>query len=100
MNADAVDSAGRSRIAAVIVGRVQGVGFRYAATRTARRLGLTGFVRNVEDGSVETVAEGNSDDIRRYLAWIRTGPPGAVIKAVQVRELPYMGEFDGFATTW
>jgi acylphosphatase len=62
------------RLHATVRGRVQGVGFRASAAREARRLQLTGWVKNLLDGRVETVAEGADDSVDAYLAWLRQGP--------------------------
>lgn len=67
-----------------ISGRVQGVGFRYAMCNEARRLHLAGWVRNCHDGSVEAVAVGDEAALQRLEQWIRRGPPGARVDAVQV----------------
>jgi len=58
---------------ATVEGRVQGVGFRYSALREARALGLRGWVRNTEEGSVEVWAEGNEEELERLLAWLQQG---------------------------
>lgn len=62
-----------------IRGRVQGVGFRYAMTVEARRLGLTGWVRNRRDGSVEAFACGLPAALDALVEWSERGPPGARI---------------------
>jgi len=85
-----------ARIAVRIRGRVQGVGFRYAAIAEARRLGITGWVRNTHDGDVELVAEGDADRLRRLVTWCRTGPPGARVTQVEHLWRPFAGEFDAF----
>ena len=59
---------------AVVLGRVQGVGFRYFAERAARETGIAGWVRNLPDGSVETLAEGEEAAVRGYLERLRQGP--------------------------
>ena len=79
-----------------VTGRVQGVGFRYAAVDEATRLGLTGWVRNTPDGDVELVAEGDAARLRRMIAWSHSGPPGALVVGVDQQILPYAGEFDAF----
>ena len=66
----------------VIRGRVQGVGYRYTMTRTAEALGVTGWVRNRRDGTVEAVVQGDEDLVERLVAWCRRGPPGASVTGV------------------
>ncbi len=63
-------------------GRVQGVGFRYATAQAARRLGVTGWVRNDTDGSVEVWAEGPPDAVDRLERFVRVGPMAATVDAV------------------
>lgn len=58
-----------NRLHLQVFGLVQGVGFRYACCREARRLGLTGWVRNLPDNSVEIVAEGAPDALQRFGNW-------------------------------
>jgi len=67
-------------------GRVQGVGFRFFAERAARELGIRGWVRNLPDGSVETLAEGEDEAVQRYLERLRKGPLGSRVDAVDVTE--------------
>ena len=71
---------------AVVHGVVQGVGFRWFAERTARALGLCGWVRNRPDGTVETVAEGDERAVGEYLARLRSGPSGSRVDDVIVEE--------------
>ncbi|HWO42920.1 MAG TPA: acylphosphatase [Candidatus Eisenbacteria bacterium] len=73
-----------ARVHLKIEGRVQGVFFRASAAEQARRLGLTGWVMNRADGSVETVAEGARDKLEEFVAWCRQGPPGARVAKVSV----------------
>jgi acylphosphatase len=63
-------------------GRVQGVGFRYFAQRAASELGLTGYVRNLEDGGVEVYASGPAEQLPRFAALLQRGPRGALVQAV------------------
>jgi acylphosphatase len=86
----------QERVRLCIAGRVQGVGFRFSAVDEARRLGLTGWVRNTHDGGVEVVAEGDTEPLRRLVAWCHSGPLGARVVDVAQEWLPYAGEFDGF----
>jgi len=82
-----------------IVGRVQGVGFRYCACTEARRLGLQGCVRNLPDGSVETECEGEDGNLRAYVEWCRQGPSMARVRDVSVTYTEPTGEFEGFQIT-
>ena len=66
-----------------VSGRVQGVGFRDALQREARRLGVTGWVRNRADGSVEAVLQGSPEAVEKIIAWARRGPPAALVAAVR-----------------
>jgi acylphosphatase len=68
-------------------GRVQGVGFRYFAADAARREGLSGWVRNLDDGRVEAVAEGESESVVRFERVLRQGPSRARVEYVQVDEV-------------
>jgi acylphosphatase len=79
-----------------IRGRVQGVFYRASARNRARQLGLTGHAENLDDGSVEIVAEGDEAKIDEFIAWCRVGPPGARVSDLEVRREPATGEFRGF----
>ena len=80
----------------LITGRVQGVGFRFYTQRKARELGLTGWVRNCRDGSVEAVIQGTAEAVETLIAWARRGPPSAVVAAVRVTDTS--GDFVSFET--
>jgi acylphosphatase len=67
-----------------ISGVVQGVGFRFFAERTARRLGLAGFARNLADGRVEAAVEGPKDAVDAYVETLRAGPSGARVDDIQM----------------
>jgi len=84
------------RIHLRISGRVQGVGYRWSALEEARRLRLTGWVRNTFEGNVEVTAEGERDAIDRFLDWCRRGPSLARVSAVRDTESPATGEFSSF----
>ena len=79
-----------------ISGRVQGVFFRANTWKTARSLGLTGWVRNLPDGRVETVFEGEQKNAEAMLAWCRTGTPPASVDHNDVAEESAEGSFTGF----
>ena len=67
-----------------ISGRVQGVGFRYHMCRVAIEFGVTCWVRNRRDGSVEAMVEGAPDAVEKIIAWARRGPGHAVVTAVEI----------------
>ena len=72
----------------LVTGRVQGVGFRWFVRERARRWGLTGWVRNRQDGSVELVARGAPESIDGLRRDVTAGPPGASVERVADLELP------------
>ncbi|MEV0899683.1 acylphosphatase [Actinoplanes sp. NPDC049802] len=79
----------------LVEGRVQGVSFRDSCRRLACRHAVRGWVRNLPDGRVEAVFEGDAAGVERLVTWVRTGPPGARVDDVDVRDEPVEG-FDGF----
>ena len=83
---------------AVVSGRVQGVGFRFFAERSAKKAGVVGWVRNLPDGRVETVVEGSDDAVERYLGDLRRGPLGSRVTDVSVEDRP-PGNFELFEIT-
>jgi acylphosphatase len=83
---------------ALVSGRVQGVGFRFFAERAARAAGVKGWVRNLPDGRVETVAEGEEKAVARYLEQIGRGPFGGSVSGVDVEDREPEG-FERFEIT-
>ena len=77
----------------VVGGRVQGVGYRESCRRRAERLGVSGWVRNRADGSVEAVFEGAADSVDAAVAWCREGPRWAAVRSVDV----YDEDLEGLA---
>ena len=69
-----------------ISGVVQGVGYRYSLLHEAQRLGVTGWVRNCRDGTVEAVVEGPAQAVESIIDWSRRGPPAARVKAVSITD--------------
>jgi acylphosphatase len=86
----------KARVHLIIEGLVQGVFFRASTRDTAINLGLTGWVRNLADGRVEAVFEGDEDQVKKAVKWCHKGPPGAVVTKVEETWLEYTGEFNGF----
>ncbi len=84
------------RVEIIVEGVVQGVGFRYFTKKIARELGIRGFVKNIPDGRVLIVAEGNENVIEKFLTRIKEGPRLSIVKNVHVKELPATGEFKDF----
>jgi acylphosphatase len=80
----------------IVSGIVQGVGYRVFAASHARRLHLSGYVRNLPDGDVEVVAEGEEIVLQSFLTAIRQGPPAGRVMDVQVFRADAKGEYEGF----
>lgn len=80
-------------------GLVQGVFFRSETRQEAQRCGVTGWVRNLEDGRVEAVLEGEKEDVDRVVQFCRRGPLGAHVTDIEVRWEDYTGKFGGFQIT-
>ncbi len=83
---------------ATVSGRVQGVGFRFFAERAARELGVRGWVRNLPDGRVESIVEGEEDAVRRYLERLREGPRMGRVAEFRVDDVSWTG-FETFDIT-
>ena len=90
----------KSRTRLIIKGIVQGVSFRYYTQREARKYGVAGWVRNLPDGSVAALFEGEEEDIEAMIQWCRQGPPGARVTEVIVQPDEYQGEFQSFSVTF
>jgi len=88
------------RAHAIISGRVQGVFFRMETKRAADRFGVSGWVRNRRDGTVEAVFEGDRDRVDAVLEWCSEGPAHAQVSGVNVDWDEYAGEFNGFDVTF
>ncbi len=79
-----------------VTGKVQGVFFRQALRVTAKRHGVTGWVRNLGDGRVEAVAEGGDADVGRVIEWCHAGPANARVTDVKITTEQYTGAYSGF----
>jgi acylphosphatase len=84
------------RISATVSGKVQGVFYRDFARREAEKAGLTGYVRNARDGSVEIVAEGEDVSLKKFVAACKKGPLMAFVKSVELKESAATNEFEVF----
>lgn len=83
-----------------VSGHVQGVFFRDTTRRQALARGVTGWVRNLYDGRVEAVFEGEAQAVQEMVAWCHQGPPHAYVTDVQVAYEPYTGEFTTFRVSY
>ncbi|HEY3085736.1 MAG TPA: acylphosphatase [Candidatus Dormibacteraeota bacterium] len=88
------------RLHAVVRGDVQGVGFRYFVQRKAQQLGLRGWVRNNDDGTVEVVAEGERGDLDQLKRALDEGPRMARVDSVDARWSSATGSLGGFDLAW
>ncbi len=79
-----------------VSGNVQGVGFRYFTRRVARELGVRGYVKNLSDGRVYIYAVGDEIMLDKFMSAINRGPPMAIVRKVEVREVEIDESFDGF----
>jgi acylphosphatase len=87
----------KSRAKLIIQGIVQGVNFRYYTQREAQKNNVTGWVRNLADGSVAAVFEGEEEDVEAMVQWCRHGPSEAHVSELIVQPEEYRGEFQSFS---
>ncbi len=83
----------KTRAQLIISGDVQGVCYRASAWDRATELGLTGWVRNLSNGDVEALAEGEEALVQELIDWCEVGPPSARVESVRVTRSEYRGEF-------
>jgi acylphosphatase len=88
------------RLHAIVSGAVQGVYFRAATQTRAQQLGLTGWVKNLFDGSVEVTAEGPHSALLQLLEFLREGPPEAMVTEVREEWSAGLGELGYFEVRW
>lgn len=81
----------------IISGNVQGVYYRASCKEYASGLGLKGWVRNLDDGSVEALAQGEKERIDRFIEWCKKGPPQAKVEEVKIIWQEANGPFNGFS---
>ena len=84
----------------IVRGRVQGVGFRWSVRRRAEALGLTGFARNLADGTVEVVARGDPHVLHELARYLATGPRLASVEAVENLDIPHDVDLPNSFETW
>ena len=84
------------RVQVIVSGIVQGVAFRHHTCREAVRHGVSGWVRNLPDGTVEGCFEGEATAVTTLVDWCHHGPSLARVDRVTVTDVPYQGEFTGF----
>ena len=88
------------RVRLLIEGRVQGVWFRESTRKEAKHLGIHGWVRNTREGTVEVVAEGPEENVRKLVAWCHQGPPAARVTRVHETAGAFQGEFVSFEVVY
>jgi acylphosphatase len=86
----------KSAVKILISGTVQGIFFRQFIADNAKQFALKGFTRNLENGDVEIIAEGENEDIPKFIEICKIGPKHASIKSVKVEERKYEGDFKDF----
>ncbi len=89
----------KDRAHVFVSGKVQGVYFRQNTMQTAKKHDTAGWVRNLEDGRVEAVIEGDEESVRKVVEWCHQGPAASKVDAVEVRHEAYTGEFSDFVIT-
>jgi acylphosphatase len=84
------------RVHIIVKGRVQGVYFRQNAQRMCSKSGVTGWVLNMDDGSVEAILEGDKNSVENTISWFKVGPPSACVEKIELSYDRYTGEFQDF----
>lgn len=86
----------KTRVHLYISGIVQGISYRSYTRVKASQMNVTGWVRNLPDGRVEAVFEGETENVKAMVDWCRTGPPAARVKQVEVNDEPHTGQYRFF----
>jgi acylphosphatase len=87
----------RISIHLIITGRVQGVGYRESMRMVAQALDITGWVRNLSDGSVEALVQGDNEAVEQIIGWCHNGPPGANVRYVDAKPIDSAQEYIAFS---
>ena len=90
----------KTRVHIFVSGRVQGVFFRQKTKQQADTLGVMGWVRNLDDGRVEAVFEGEEEDVKALVDFCKKGPRSAIVTGCAVYWEPFSGEFDDFEVAY
>ncbi|MDR2343214.1 MAG: acylphosphatase [Spirochaetaceae bacterium] len=85
---------------ATVRGRVQHVGFRYYACVEAERFGVCGWIRNNSSGEVEVHAEGEAENLKKFLSWLNKGPPHGRVDSVNISRCAPSGTYRGFVVDY
>ena len=84
------------RVHVIVSGRVQGVFFRQHTFKKAKELGIFGWVKNLEDGKVEAIFEGEKEKVEKMISWSKQGPASASVDDFEIEWQEYKGEFKNF----
>lgn len=90
----------KKRVHVIVEGKVQGVFFRDFTRRQAYRFRVKGWVRNLMDGRVEIMAEGEEEDLKSFLEEVKKGPPLAIVEKIDIDWMEFKGEFQDFRITF
>jgi acylphosphatase len=90
----------KKRLSVLVHGMVQGVGFRYFVLRSAKNIGVTGWVKNLPDGSVAAIAEGEERNLETFLDILKKGPSFSHVSNVDIEWEEYKGSFKSFDVTF
>ncbi len=90
----------KKKVSIVVRGRVQGVGFRYYVQTKAIEIGVTGWVKNLYDGSVATIAEGKEEDLEQFLEKVKKGPSFSIVRDMDIKWGEFSGDFPSFEITF
>ena len=89
----------KTRVHVFITGIVQGVFFRLQTANKADKIGIVGWIKNLQDGRVEAVFEGEKEAIEEIISFCKRGPPRALVKNIEVQRETYSGEYKDFTIT-
>jgi acylphosphatase len=90
----------KTRAHVIVTGKVQGVFYRSETASKAKQLSVTGWVRNLPDGRVEAIFEGEEANVREIIDFCRRGPPNAYVVNIDIRRQEWKGEFDSFTVRY